>query len=144
MGRLLNVVHEMTGGFLRRHAGVNKPDQVRDGVIAKNQIHLGLLILEAMDGVELLRQFSGQMAMCVAPEGDAQASAQYLFVGGHPLHAQTLGNAQDLFRNTALGGPNALGTYPENLLMQIQSTLYLLARVLRMAKPILRQRQAGS
>ena len=123
MRRLFNVVHEVMGGVLRWHPGIDKPDQVRDGVIAEDQVHLGLLILEAMDGVQLLCQLGGQMAMGVAPESDAQASAQDLFVGGHPLHAQTLREAEDFFRNTALGRPNPLRTNSKNFLMQIQSTL---------------------
>ena len=122
MRRLFNVVHEVMGGVLRWHAGIDKPDQVRDGVIAEDQVHLGLLILEAMDGVELFCQLSRQMAMGVARERHAQAAAQHLFVGGHPLHAQSLRDAQDFFRDTALGRPNPLRTNSKNLLMQIQST----------------------
>ena len=80
--------------------------------------------------------------MAVAPERDAQASAQYFFVGGHPLHAQILSNGKDFFRNAALGRPNSLRAHPKNFLMQIQSALQLLARVFGMAKTILRQGQA--
>ena len=49
---------------------------------------------------------------------------------------------QDFFRNAAFGRPNPLRTNPENLLMQIQPALQLLARIFGMAKAILRQRQA--
>ncbi len=75
LGRLLNVMHDVGRGVLRGHAGVHKPDQVRDGVIAKNQLHFSLIALEAMDGVELPGQLSRQVAMTVAPEGNSQATA---------------------------------------------------------------------
>ena len=54
--RLPDVVHEVIGSVLRRHAGINKADQVRDRVIAEDQVHLGLVIFEAIDGVELCSQ----------------------------------------------------------------------------------------
>ena len=91
---LLNVVHEMLAASCGGMPGIDKPNQVRDGVIAEDQVHLGLLVLEAMDGVQLLCQIAGQVAMAVAREREAQAAAQDFFVGGHPLHAQTLRDGQ--------------------------------------------------
>ena len=61
--------------------------------------------------------------MRVAPERNAQASAQYLFVGGHPLHAQTLRDAEASSETLPSDGQTPCGTNPKDLLMQIQSTL---------------------
>ena len=58
LGGLPDVMHEVVGGVLRRHAGIHEPDQVRNGVIAKDHVHLRLIALEAMNGVELFGQFS--------------------------------------------------------------------------------------
>ena len=75
LGGLLNVLHEMLGGVLRGHAGVYESDQVRDRVIAKDQVHLRLVALEAMDGVQLLGQSARQVTMAVASERNSQAAA---------------------------------------------------------------------
>ena len=50
-----NALHQVIGGILRGHSGVDKSDQVGNRVITKQQVHLHAAVLIAMDGVQLRR-----------------------------------------------------------------------------------------
>src|SRR6266550_5749014 len=95
-----------------------------------------------MNVVELCGGLGRQAAIALARKRNAQSSTEYLFIGGHPLHAQTLSESQNFFRNTSFGRPNSLRTDAENSLVQIKATLKLLSSVLGMTKAMLRQRQS--
>ena len=56
--------------------------------------------------------------------------------------AHAMRDGQHFFRDAALRRPNALGTQPEDFLVQIETAGELFARVFGMAKPALRQRQS--
>ena len=55
-------------------------------MIAKNHIHFGLAVFEAMHGIELRSQVPWQVSVCIARERYAEAPAQHFFISGHPLH----------------------------------------------------------
>src|ERR1700676_2355449 len=104
-------------------------------------MHLCRAAFEAMDGIKFFRARRWKPAFAIACEVNAQASSQDAFVRGHPLHAQALRDGKNLFRYAALGRPNPDGLNPENSLMQLQPAPKLFARILWMAKTILRQGQ---
>ena len=58
--RILNVVDEVIGGVLRRHARVHEAHIVRDAMVAKDQVHLGAALFVAVDVVELVRAIAVQ------------------------------------------------------------------------------------
>ena len=144
LGSVFNVVDEMMRGLFRGHAGIDKPNQVGDGVIAEDHVHLGLAVLEAMNGVEFFGQFRGEATVAIAGKPHSQTASQNAFVGRHPAHAEALGDAENLLRDTAFGRPNSLRSQTEDLLMQVESALQLFAGVFGMAESALRQRQSGA
>src|SRR4029077_1765034 len=113
-------------------------------MIAKDQMHLSLMILEMVNGVELFGGIRSEAAATVARKGKTNASAQDLFIGGHPFHTQILRYGQRFLRNAAFRRPNALRADLEYLLVQIESTEKLLASIFGMTKAVLRQRQSRS
>src|SRR6266851_814908 len=104
-------------------------------------MHARLRAFVAMNGIELLRRSVWQAALVIAHKRHAQSSRQDAFVGGHPLHAEPGGDGENFFGDAAFRWPHSLRTKAENFLVQIKAALKLFARVFRMAKTILRQRQ---
>src|SRR5438270_9587794 len=49
---LLNVLHEVLRRLSWRHPGVHEPHQVRERMVAKDQIHFGGLALVMMDRIQ--------------------------------------------------------------------------------------------
>ncbi len=141
LGRLFDVAQKMSGRIPRVHARINKADHVRNRVVSKHHVHFGLTVLIVVNVVEPLREMRRQPAVSVALKEHPCAAAEHSFVGGHPLDAEAVGNRQRLFRDAALRRPNAPRTHPKYLLMKVERTHQLLARVFGMAKPVLRQGQ---
>src|SRR5579862_1352999 len=83
-----------------------------------------------------------QTSVAVAREEDSGAAAEHAFIGGHPLDAEAMRDGQHFLGNAAFGRPNSLRPHSEDLLMEVERTLQLLARIFRMAKTILWQGQA--
>jgi len=63
-----NVVDQVVRRLARAHAGVNEPDQVGHGVVAEQQVHAGVILFVAMQGVEKISAATGQAAARIARE----------------------------------------------------------------------------
>ena len=109
-------------------------------MVAKDHMHRRRAIFITVDVIQLLGQGRGQPPIAIAHKGDSRAASEHSLVSGHPLHAQAMCNRQHFFGNTALRRPHALRANAEYCLVKIKSAPQLLARVLRMAKSVLRQR----
>ena len=141
---LFNVLNEMIGRVLRCHSGIYKADQIRDGMVAENQVHLRLIVLVAMDGIELFRQLPVQPSATITSKIQSQTPPQHAFIRGHPLDTQILGNAKNFFGDAAFRRPHTLGPDTKDLLVKIEAALELFPRILRMTKTVLRKRQSGT
>ena len=140
--RALDVVEQVVGRILRGHAGVDEADQVGNRVVAEDHMHGRGTVLVAVDGVEAFGEMSREPALAITCQEQASRAAQDSFVGCYPTHPEAGGNGNRLVRYAALGRPHALWADPEHLLVQIKPALDLLARILGMAKTVLRQGQA--
>src|SRR6266542_2451183 len=105
-------------------------------------MHSGLAALKAMNGVEFFRRGVGQAAVPVTHERHAQGTRENAFVSRHPVHAQTGSNAEDFLRYTAFRRPHSTRPHAENLFVEVEAALQLSASIIRLAKTILRKRQA--
>src|SRR5277367_6343375 len=94
---LLNVVNEMIGSVLRRHSRIDKSDQVGDGVVAEDQMHLRGAAFEAMDGIKLFGILPGKTSIPIAREINSQASPENAFIRGHPFDAEVLRDGKYFF-----------------------------------------------
>src|SRR5258706_998671 len=135
----LDVAQQVCCGLLRVHARADEADEVRDGVVAKHHVHRGLAVLITVNVMKLLRKMTGKAAIAVALEEHTGAATEHTFVGGHPLDTETVCDGQRLFRDAAFRRPHALRPHSEDLLVKIESAHELLARVLGVAKAVLRQ-----
>ena len=142
--RPLDVLDEVLRRFLRGHAGVHKSDQVRDGVIAEQQVHAGGTVFVAIDGVKLLSQMVCEKPISVAREKQARASSQNAFVGRHPAHAQAVGDGDRLVGDAAFRRPHPMGANAKDLFVQVEPARDLVPRIFRVAEAVLRQGQAGT
>src|ERR1700688_5234023 len=133
---------EVVGGVLRRHSRVHEADQIRECVIAEDQVHLRVRALVAIDAVEGLRQIRGQVAKAVSRKIYSQAAPKNAFVRSHPLHSELVGNRNSFFGNAAFRWPNSIRTNSKNRFVELDSASQLFASVFRMAIAILRQRQS--
>src|ERR1700722_2987903 len=82
-----------------------------------------------------------ETAIPVACKERSRTPTQYAFVSCHPLDAEAVRDGQHLLGDAAFRRPYALGAHSEDFLVQIESPAQLLARVLRITKSVLRQRE---
>ena len=143
MSCLFNVLYEVCTGVRGRHSRIHKADQIGDGVVAEDEVHLGGAALEAMNVVKLLGVLQGKAAGTVAGKVDSEGATEDTFIGGHPLHSQILGDGQNFFGDAAFRRPHTDWTNAENLLVQIKPAFELLAGIFAMEKTVLRQGQSG-
>src|SRR5262249_27042650 len=131
---VFDATNEVLGRLSRRHSGINKADQIREAVIAEDQVHRVIVLLVAIDVVELFRAPCGQTSLVVALEVSVDGAAEDAFVGGHPLNTQLAGELDGLIGEASLRGPDALWTNGKHALMQMEGALKLFPRILRMPK----------
>src|SRR4051794_18672460 len=108
----------MIGGLFRRHSRINESDQVAQPMVAKQQIHLCPALLEAPDGIELLRELR-RHCRSVASEVHSYGATEHAFVGRHPPQAELVADLNRGIRNTALRWPGSSGPHAKRLLMQV-------------------------
>ncbi len=133
---------QVIGGLGGAHAGVNKPYEVRDAMVAEQQVRVRIAIGVAIDGVKLSRALRAQKSLVIAVEGKAERSAKHALVGRQPLDPVARGDGQRLVGDAAFRRPHASRPRPESLLVRRQGKLYLLFGVLGMAKTKARQLQS--
>src|SRR5512143_3823881 len=137
-----DLLDEVVCGFLRRHAGVNKSDQIRQGVVAENQIHPRVGLLVPINRIKSVRKIRTQTTISVTGEKQAEAATDHSLIRGHPLHAKTVCNRENLLRDTAFGWPYTSWTHSKHTLMEVQAAHKLLPSIFRVAIAILWQWQA--
>ena len=96
-------------------------------MVAKQQVHLGAVILVAVNGVELARKIRRETTRPIAREECAETSSEHTFIGCHPFHAELGSDRNGFGGNAALGRPHAYRANSENLFVQIQTAENLLA-----------------
>src|SRR5579872_1295210 len=111
----------MVGGIPRGHGGVHESDQVGERVIAEEQAHARLILLVLVNGVELLRPARGKSALVTTMEIEINAAAEDTFVGGHPVDAEFVGKAEDVFGDAAFGRPDATRAHAKGALVEIET-----------------------
>ena len=110
--RILNVLDEVVGGVLRRHARVHKADQVGEAMVAEDHVHPRVALFVAIDVVQPLGAVGVQMIAVVAREVEIERAAQHAFVGRHPLDALLGRQLQRLFGDASLRRPQSLADEP--------------------------------
>src|SRR5215472_2291809 len=125
-------------GLTRRHAGINKADQVGKRVVAKDHVHGRCAMLPAINTVELSGASSIERYTVAAMKRNANRPAKDTFIRRHPVQAQLVRDFKRLVRHAALRWPHASRAHAENLLMQLQAALNLLTRILRMVEALRR------
>ncbi len=141
LGRCLDLAQKVLRRAVRIHPGIDEADEVGKRVVPEDQVHAGVVLLEAVDVVKALGRVRGQHALPRPREVVIDAAAEYALVGGHPLHAQAMPNGHDLVRDAALRRPHALGPHPEHAFVHLHAAAQLLARIFRMLKAVLGQWQ---
>ena len=141
--RVFDIAKQMDRSLGRGHPGVDKTDQVGQGVVAEDQVHRRLAVLIAVDVVQPPGQIRRQAPVAIAREKHACAGPEHAFIRRHPLNSQTVGDGQHFFRHTAFRRPDALGPHTENLLVKIEGAHQLLARILGVTIAVLGQWQSG-
>jgi len=63
---ILLSLDEIICSLLRRHPGVHEADQVRQRVVAEDQIHAGIGVLIAMNGIEAACEFGTEAALPIS------------------------------------------------------------------------------
>src|SRR5579872_1085239 len=85
-----DVVHQVARGIGGRHSGIDKTDQVGDGVVAEDQVHRGVTLFETMHRVKLLCLIDRKTTGAIAGKLLAETPSENSLLGGHPPDAQTL------------------------------------------------------
>ena len=141
--RLLDVVDQMLRRIRGRHAGIHEADQIGNRVIAEDHVHRGRAVLVAIDVVKLLGQIARAAVRCRPAQRIIRCCVPARLRRSPSTARPAVRDRQCFFRDAALRRPHSLRTHAENLLVQVETAPQLLARIFRMAKPVLWQRQAG-
>src|ERR1700746_3735036 len=97
-----------------------------------------------MDCVELLGSLERKTTAAVACQVDPERATEHAFIRSHPLDAKRMRDCEHLLGNAALRRPDTLRRNAKDLLVQIESSLELLASIFGMSETILWQRQSWS
>ena len=133
---LLDIVHEVRGGVRGGHSRVHKANQIRDGVVAEDQVHLGLRRSRSDEWCKASRAFvRAGLIPKVRPSTPSSVAIQFT----PRLWAMVRTSSETLPSE----GHTPTRANTEDLLVEIEAAQKLLAGILRMTKTVLRQGQAG-
>src|SRR3954464_706692 len=105
-------------------------------------MHLCPALLEAPDGIELLRELR-RHCRSVTSEVHSYGAAEHAFVSRHPPQAELVTNGHGSIRKAALRWAGPSRPHAKPLLMQVEPATQLLTGVLRMVEAMRRQGKVG-